>query len=84
MANDEAGLFREIYRELGSLNAKMDDVRHIRDTAERAENTANEALISVRSAHKRIDKLEGHNTWLVRLVVGGVVTGVLGLIYVVT
>lgn len=84
MPNEDAALFREIYKELGSLNAKMDDVRHIRDTAERAENTANEANISTRSAHKRIDKLENHNTWLVRLVVAFVVMGVLGAVYTFT
>jgi hypothetical protein len=80
----EEGVLREIYKEIGSLNAKMEDVIRIRETAEEANTTAREALISSRSAHKRIDKLESDKSWVSKLIIGAVIMAILGLVIITT
>ncbi|QGG51475.1 phage holin [Lysinibacillus pakistanensis] len=46
-------LVRDVYERLGAIGEKLDGINHIRDTANRAEDKADEALASTKSAHHR-------------------------------
>ena len=75
---------REIFKELGRMGAKIDDIRTIRETADRADEKANAALTRsdaaeqrAASAHKRLDKVEKDINWGVKIVLGAVIATIL-------
>lgn len=73
-------LVRNIYERLGAIEAKIDDVRDIRLTAENAEDIASKALESTKSAHHRLDKIDRIIWWVSTTVIGAVILALLGLI----
>ncbi|WP_346234484.1 hemolysin XhlA family protein [Lysinibacillus telephonicus] len=73
-------LVRNIYERLGAIEAKIDDVRDIRLTAENAEDIATKALESTKSAHHRLDKIDKIIWWVSTTVIGAVILALLGLI----
>lgn len=73
-------LVRDVYERLGKIGEKLDGLNHIRDTAIRAEDKADEALSSTKSAHKRLDKIDKIVWWVCTTVGGVLVLALLGLV----
>ena len=67
----------DIRERLVRVETKIDGMRDVRETAEAAEKTANEAIQSAKSAHRRIDEIGDNQKWLWRTVVGVVLAGVI-------
>jgi tetrahydromethanopterin S-methyltransferase subunit G len=55
------------------IETKMDMINGLNDKVEKVDKVAAESLQSTRSAHKRLDKLDEHITWLWRTVVAGII-----------
>ncbi|WP_346235746.1 hemolysin XhlA family protein [Lysinibacillus telephonicus] len=70
-------LVRNIYERLGAIEAKIDDVRDIRLTAENAEDIATKAFESTKSAHHRLDKIDKIIWWVSTTVIGAVILALL-------
>lgn len=73
-------LVRDVYERLGKIGEKLDGLNHIRDTANRAEDKADEALASTKSAHKRLDKFDKIVWWVCTTVGGVLVLALVGLV----
>ena len=73
-------LIRNIYERLGGIEAKIDDIRDIRQTANNAKDIAEEALASTKSAHKRLDKIDKIIWWVSTTIIGSVILALLALI----
>ncbi|MGE7624606.1 hemolysin XhlA family protein [Viridibacillus sp. NPDC096237] len=73
-------LVRNIYERLGGIEAKIDDVRDIRITADKADDKADEALQSTRSAHKRLDKIDKTIWWVTTTIIGTVLLALLAMV----
>lgn len=73
-------LTRDLYERLGRMDGKLDGLNHIRDTANRAEDKADEALASTKNAHVRIDKYDKILWWLATGVGGVILLALLNLI----
>lgn len=76
--NDD--LTRDVYTRLGAIEAKLDNINHIRDTAIRAEDKADEALSSTKSAHHRLNKLDKIVWWASTTIIGAVILALLALV----
>lgn len=74
-------LVRDIYERLGGIQAKLDDVRAIRDTAEAAQLVAQEALLKAESNARAVEKLEATNKWAIGIMIP-VVLFILGYIFI--
>lgn len=66
-------LTRDIYERLGGIEAKLDDVRQIRDTANRAEKEAEIAHRQSKVNSKDLEKLTGTIKWGFGLIVAVVI-----------
>ncbi len=73
-------LVRNIYERLGAIEAKIDDVRDIRLTAENAEDIATKAMESTKSAHHRLDKIDKIIWWVATTIIGAVILALLALV----
>lgn len=82
--NDE--LIRDIYQRLGGIEAKVDDIRAIRNTANDAHATAERALQVAERAEEAIEGIRtdqsNNRRWLIGLVVSTVFS-ILGVIFAV-
>ncbi|RKN86733.1 hemolysin XhlA family protein [Paenibacillus ginsengarvi] len=65
---------QEILQRLTRVETKLDMMASARDTA-------NEALQSTRSAHKRLDKIEDNQMWLWRTVIAALLVGAINLLW---
>jgi len=77
----ENEILSEIRERVVRVETKIDTMTDVQKTANKAEKTANEAMISTRSAHKRIDKIDKAIFWLVTTIIGAVVLGGLSLLF---
>lgn len=73
-------LVRDVYERLGAIGEKLDGISHIRDTANRAEDKADEALSSTKSAHHRLDKIDKIVWWVSTSIIGLVLVALVGLV----
>lgn len=73
-------LVRNIYERLGAIEAKLDGVNQIRDTAHRAEDKADEALASTKSAHHRLNKIDKVIWWVSTTIIGAVMIALIALV----
>jgi len=73
-------LVRNIYERLGIIETKLDSVNQIRETAHRAEDKADEALASTKSAHHRLDKLDKVVWWASTTIIGAVMLALLAMV----
>ena len=73
---EESKFEREVLDRLMRLETKIDmqDYKGIQEKCDNANSLA-------RSNEERIDKLEDSNKWLVRLVLGAVILGILAFVY---
>lgn len=73
-------LVRDIYQRLGAIGEKLDNINYIRDTANRAEDKADEALLSTKSAHHRLDKIDKIVFWAGTTITGSVILALIGVV----
>lgn len=80
-------LIRNVYERLGSIEAKLDGINEVRlmasradDKAEEAKKIAEEALISTKSAHHRLDKLDKIVYWAGTTIIGAIILALIGLV----
>nr|WP_192598581.1 hemolysin XhlA family protein [Sporosarcina limicola] len=73
-------MLSDIRERMVRVETKIDTMTEVQNTADRAKETAAEALSSTRSAHKRIDKIDNAIFWLSTTVVGAVITGAIAFI----
>ena len=73
-------ILNDIRERVVRVETKIDTMTDVQNTADVAKETANEALSSSRSAHKRINKIDKAIFWLVTAIIGGVITTILSLI----
>ena len=73
---EESKFEREVLDRLMRLETKIDmqDYKGIQEKCDSASNLA-------KSNEERINKLEDNNKWLVRLVLGAVILGILAFVY---
>ncbi|KXG42885.1 hemolysin XhlA family protein [Tepidibacillus decaturensis] len=74
-------ILSEIRERVVRVETKIDLMTDVKDTAEEAKETANEALQSTKSAHHRIDEISKNQTWLWRTVIGALLTSAIGLLF---
>lgn len=72
MADQETEI--EILQRLTRVETKIDLMINARDIAQ-------EALQSTKAAHKRLDKVEGNETWLWRTAIGALLVGAVNLLW---
>lgn len=74
----EDSLVRDIYQRLGGIEAKIDDFRTVRETANQADATANQALRLAESHEEALKEMRSETNnnrrWLIGTVVGGVLS----------
>lgn len=73
-------LVRDVYERLGAIGEKLDGINNIRDTANRAEDKADAALASTKSAHHRLDKIDKIVWWVATTVGGVLLIALVGLV----
>jgi len=73
LSGSEAQVLADIRERIVRLETKIDNMTDVRVTAEEAKETAHEAAISSRSAHKRLDEIADNQKWLWRTVVGAII-----------
>ncbi|TKI70106.1 MULTISPECIES: hemolysin XhlA family protein [Lysinibacillus] len=73
-------LVRDVYERLGAIGEKLDGINYIRDTANRAEDKADEALASTKSAHHRLNKIDKIVWWASTTIIGAVILALLALV----
>lgn len=66
---------------LADIRERMVRVETKIDVMNDTDKIANEAMISTRSAHKRIDKIDKTLFWLATTVIGAVILAVLTLVF---
>lgn len=73
MSIQDNDLVRDIYQKLGGIEAKIDDVRSIRDTANEANTTAKTALRMAESHEEEFKEMRKESAinrrWLIGLIV---------------
>ena len=67
-------LTRDIYQRLGGIEAKLDDVRFIRDTANDAQKKAEMAQQTAEDNDKNLDNLTSTMKWAFGLIVPTIVS----------
>lgn len=70
----EEELVREVYERLGGIDAKLDDVRQIRDTANEAKRMADLAQHIADDNEKDLERLGATIKWTISLVAPAVVS----------
>jgi len=80
LSNNEVQVLTDIRERIVRLETKIDAMTDVRETAEEAKETAHEAAISSRSAHKRLDEILDNQKWLWRTVVGAIIAVVIAAI----
>jgi len=78
MSGEEVRVLSDIRERVVRLETKIDAIAEVRESAEEGRDTANQALQSAKSAHKRLDKIESNQTWLWRTVAGAIILGAIG------
>lgn len=69
--NDD--LIRDIYERLGGIQAKLDDVRAIRETAHTADKKASEALSKSEENARNLASINATMKWAIGLLTSAVV-----------
>lgn len=84
---EENKLMLDIYERLGGIDAKLDGINQVRETAQSAEkkadhaqDTADEALQSTKSAHHRLDKIDKIVWWVSTTIIGAVILALLAVV----
>lgn len=70
--NDD--LVRDVYERLGGIEAKLDDVRFIRDTANEAHRQAASAKHTALENEKDIERLTATIKWAISLIAPAIVS----------
>lgn len=82
----EENVLLDVYQRLGSIEAKVDDVREIRDKANEANTVANKALQIAERVEEEVDEMQAEQTnnrrWLVGIIVSTIFS-ILGVIFAV-
>ncbi|MEK4425852.1 hemolysin XhlA family protein [Solibacillus sp. FSL K6-1523] len=73
-------LVRNVYERLGAIEAKIDGFTQVREVAYRAEDKADEALASTKSAHHRLNKLDKIVWWAATTIIGAVILALLAMV----
>lgn len=71
---------RDVYERLGEIKGQLSGLERIRETADNAEKKADEALLSTKSAHLRIDKFDKIMYWLLTSIGGVILVAILSLV----
>lgn len=79
MENQE--ILSEIRERIVRVETKIDSMKDISKTADEAKEKANEALLSAKSAHHRIEDVADNQKWLWRTVIGALLVGAIGLLF---
>jgi exonuclease VII small subunit len=66
---------------MARMETKLDRMNSVEEKTDKGLEIANEALQSTRSAHKRLDEVENDIKFLWKTVIGGIITGAIGLIF---
>ncbi|MEB3103097.1 hemolysin XhlA family protein [Ferviditalea candida] len=80
MENDQYQVLSEIRERVVRVETKLDAMTDVRHTAEEAKEKAQEALLSSRSAHHRLNKIDKIIFWTGTTIIGAVILGVIALI----
>ncbi|QJD81731.1 hemolysin XhlA family protein [Cohnella herbarum] len=75
MPGSEAQVLADIRERIVRVETKIDAMTDVKTTAEEAKDKAQEANLSVKSAHHRIDEIADNLRWLWRTVVGAILVG---------
>lgn len=80
----EDSLVRDIYQRLGGIEAKIDDFRTVRETANQADATANQALRLAESHEDALKEMRSETNNNRRWLIGTVITAAFSVVGVVT
>lgn len=75
-------ILSDIRERVVRVETKIDVMTDVQDTADEAMKTANNAMASTRSAHKRLDKIDKLIFWAGTTIVGAVVLALLATLWV--
>lgn len=79
MQQSEQQVLIDIRERLVRVETKIDAQSDVKETANRADRNANEALDKVSSAHKRLDKIDKTIFWAATTVIGAVIVGMIAV-----
>lgn len=73
-------LLREIVERLVAIETRLEDIVKIKDTVENLKTNIVELKEKDRQQERDINELRDTNRWLVRAVIGGIITVALGVV----
>ena len=76
----EQEILSEIRERVVRVQTKIDTMSEVQKEASDAKETANEALSSSKSAHKRINKIDKAIFWLVTTIIGAVIVNIISIL----
>ncbi|MFP3391029.1 hemolysin XhlA family protein [uncultured Brevibacillus sp.] len=79
--DEQTRMLSDIRERVVRVETKIDSMTDVQTIAEKAKDTANEALQYGKSAHKRLDEIKDNQKWLWRTVIGAVITGAIALFW---
>jgi hypothetical protein len=74
-------ILMDVRLDIRELNTKMDGFKDVSKKVEENTLVSTKALQSSDSAHKRIDKIDKIVFWVVTTIIGGVIIGILALLF---
>lgn len=78
--NPNDAIITEIRVTMARLEEKIDNMSETKSTAVEAKSTANKAMESTKSAHRRLDKLDKIIFWTATTIIGTVLVALIGLL----
>lgn len=75
-------ILSKILQRITRVETKIDAFSNVEEKADEAKEIANNAYISARSAHKRVDKIDKVHFWAGTTIIGGVIIALLSLLFI--
>lgn len=82
--NDDQSVVRDVYQRLGGIEAKIDDFRTVRETANQANATADQALALGQRNEAEIKEMRTETNNNRRWLIGTIITAAFSIVGVVT
>lgn len=73
-------LITTVRLDIREINTKMDGIKELHQKVERADEIADEALLSTKSAHLRLDKIDKVIFWTATTIIGALILGLIAFI----
>lgn len=76
----EQEILSDIRERVVRVETKLDNMKDVQDEVKEVNKTANRAMESSKSAHKRLNKIDKAIFWLVTTIIGAVIVNVISIL----